>query len=53
MKIKKRKTPFEIILFLFVGMKPKEIIKKGYSKATVYKYSRNFPDIQKKFLEKK
>jgi hypothetical protein len=48
----KKETPFEVMLFLFIGMKPKEIISMGYPLATVYKYSSRYDKIHKRFMEK-
>jgi len=48
----KGKTPFAVILFLHAGFKPKEIIKLGYSKATVYKYSSKYKEALQEFRKK-
>lgn len=49
----KGKTPFAIILFFQAGFTPKEIIEKGYSASTVYKYHGIFKEALKEYRSKK
>ena len=46
----KRSSRFEIIL-LFRLMKPCDIVRLGYSKATVYSYYKKYKEARKKALE--
>lgn len=42
-------TP-EIYLYLNVGLEPKDIIKLGYSRQSVYNYHRRFKEAQRKLV---
>lgn len=44
----KRKSHPELFILLAMGVKPKTLIDKGYSEATVYKYNRQMPEIKEK-----
>lgn len=46
-------TKFELILFFHSGFKPKELIAKGYSQATVYKYQGHYKKALELFRAKK
>ena len=46
-------TKFELILFFHAGYKPKELIKMGYSQATVYKYMSHYKKALETFRQKK
>ena len=45
---KKRQSHPELFILLFLGTKPKILQKHGYSRATIYKYNRQIPEIKKK-----
>ena len=40
-----RKKQPEIYILFFLGFKPQEIIKLGYSEGTTYKYHKEYPKI--------
>jgi hypothetical protein len=42
-------TKPELWLLLNKGVKPNELVKIGYNKATVYKYNELFHDVWKKY----
>ena len=50
MDVKRQSRP-EIILLLTIGVEPKALISKGYSTATVYKYSGLVKEAKKKINE--
>jgi len=47
----KRSGRPELYILLLMGVKPDVLIKKGYSKATVYSYNRKIPALKKRINE--
>ena len=47
----KRQSHPEIYILLTLGIKPEVLIKKGYSKATIYAYNRKVKDIKAQLNE--
>ncbi len=47
----KRQSHPELYILLFLGVKPKNLEKHGYSKATIYKYNRALPEVRKRLNE--
>jgi len=47
----KRQSHPELYILLFLGVKPQQLIKKGYSEATVYAYNRKIPFLKKNLNE--
>lgn len=48
----KSESPRELMLAFACGLKPKDMIAKGYNEKTVYRYSVYFKKAQIKFREK-
>ncbi|MCX6818511.1 MAG: hypothetical protein NT129_00745 [Candidatus Aenigmarchaeota archaeon] len=46
-----RQSHPELYVLLLMGIEPKTLQKKGYSKATIYSYNRKLPEIRKKLNE--
>jgi len=46
-----RQSHPELYVLLLMGVEPKALEKKGYSKATVYSYNRKLPAIRKRLNE--
>ncbi len=44
----KRQSRPEIYVLLTLGIKPDVLIKKGYSKATIYAYNRKVKDVRER-----
>lgn len=42
----------ELWIYLFLGLTPNTLIKMGYPKGTVYKYSAQMPFLRKKVLDR-
>ncbi len=49
-KGKNRRSHYEIFI-LFKFFKPAELVKLGYSKATVYKYNKDWKEAKQKAIE--
>jgi hypothetical protein len=49
--MQKRQSHPELHILLAIGIPPRILIEKGYSKATVYKYSRAIEESRKKIIE--
>ena len=47
----KRQSRPELYILLTLGIKPDVLIKKGYSKVTVYSYNRKVKDVRGKLNE--
>lgn len=47
----KRSGHPELFILLWIGIKPQKLIDRGYSRATVYKYSAQMGEIRKKINE--
>ena len=47
----RRQSHPELWMLLMFGVKPDVLIKRGYSKATVYSYSRRIPAARKRINE--
>jgi len=44
----KRQSHPEIYILLTLGIKPEILIRKGYSKATIYAYNRKVKDVRER-----
>lgn len=47
----KRQSHPELYILLALGVKPDVLIKKGYSKVTVYSYNRKVKDVKSRLNE--
>ncbi len=47
----KRQSHLEVIVLLAMGVSPKVLISKGYSRASVYNYNKKIPMMRKKLDE--
>ncbi len=47
----KRQSHPELYILLALGVKPNVLIKKGYSKVTVYSYNRKVKDVRERLNE--
>lgn len=47
----KRQSHPELYILLALGVKPEKLIKKGYSKVTVYSYNRKVKDVKERLNE--
>ena len=47
----KRQSHPELYILLALGVKPDILIKKGYSKVTVYSYNRKVKDVRERLNE--
>jgi hypothetical protein len=49
----KGNVPYEIFLLLNKNFKPKDLIRIGYSRATVYRYNSKWHEVKRKFEQAK